>query len=45
MEFLEYLTGTGGMMILGLFVVLVVLYNRIKAMLYFRRPSQKRKKY
>jgi len=44
MEVLEYLTGSGGMLILGLFVVLMVLYNKIKAIIYFRRPSDKRKK-
>ncbi|EZH75507.1 hypothetical protein ATO12_01625 [Aquimarina atlantica] len=44
MEIFDYLTGRGGMLILGLFVVIVVLYNKIRTRNYFKRPSGKRKK-
>lgn len=43
MGIFDYLTGKGGILILGLFVVIVVLYNKIKTRNYFKRPSGKRK--
>lgn len=39
----EYLTGRGGLLILGLFVVIILLYNKIKARMYFKRPTKKKK--
>jgi len=44
MEIIEYLTGRGGMLLLGLFVVLAVLFKKIRTIMYFKRPSDKRKK-
>lgn len=44
MDIFEYITGKGGIMILGLFVVLVVLYNKIKARRYFKTSSKKKDK-
>ncbi|WP_188112123.1 hypothetical protein [Aquimarina sp. RZ0] len=35
----DYLTGRGGILILGLFVVIVVLYNKIRDRYYFKRSS------
>ncbi|WP_262482838.1 hypothetical protein [Aquimarina longa] len=43
MEIFDYLTGRGGMLLLGLFVVIVVLYNKIKDRNRFKRPSKKGK--
>lgn len=42
-EIFEYLTGRGGLLILGLFVVLAVLYNKIKTRRYFKTSSKKKK--
>jgi len=44
MELFEYLTGRGGMLLLGLFVVLTVLYKKIKARRYFKIHSKKKNK-
>lgn len=44
MSVFEYLTGRGGMLILGLFVVVVLLYNKIKARNEFKRPTKKKDK-
>ncbi|WP_281989180.1 hypothetical protein [Aquimarina aggregata] len=39
----EYLTGRGGLLVLGLVVVIVVLYNKIKARRDFKISSKKKK--
>ncbi len=44
MDFFEYIMDGGGMLLLGLFVVIVLLYNKIKARRAFRIPSEKRRK-
>ncbi|WP_282082790.1 hypothetical protein [Aquimarina aggregata] len=43
MEMFEYLTGRGGLLVLGLVVVIVVLYNKIKARRDFKISSKKKK--
>ncbi len=44
MEIFEYLTGRGGFLILALFVVLVVLYNKISSRRKYFKTSPKKKK-
>jgi len=42
MDIIEYLMGRGGFAILALFVVVIVLYNKIKARRSFRVSSKKK---
>ncbi len=42
-DILEYLTSGKGMLILGLFVSVMVIYNKVKTKRQFKRPSKKKK--
>jgi len=44
MDIFEYLNGKGGMMILGLFVVVILLYRKIKENRAFKRPNESKNK-
>ena len=44
MDIVEYLMGKGGFMILALLVVIILLYNRIKARRDFRISPKDKKK-
>ncbi|WP_299254003.1 hypothetical protein [uncultured Aquimarina sp.] len=42
MEIIDYLMGRGGFVLLALFVVVIVLYNKIKDRRQFRVSSKKK---
>ncbi|WP_323787342.1 hypothetical protein [Psychroserpens sp.] len=42
MEFIEYITGKGGIMILGLIVVVVFIYRKYKEKRYFKDIEKRR---
>jgi len=44
MEFLEYISGQGGFLILALFVVVMVIYNKIKQRRDIRAVTKKKKR-
>jgi hypothetical protein len=43
MEIFEYLTGKGGLMILGLIIVFAVLFKKYQNWRYFKKVEKKRK--
>ena len=43
MEVFEYLTGKGGLMILGLIIVFAVLYKKYRNWRYFKNIEKRRK--
>lgn len=44
MEFLEYISGQGGFLILALFVIVIVIYNKIKQRRDIRAVTKKKKR-
>ncbi len=44
MSFFEYIMDGGGMLLLGLFVAVTVLFNKVKANRDFKIPSKKKNK-
>jgi len=43
MEIFEYLTGKGGLMILGLIIVFAVLFKKYQNWRYFKKSEKRRK--